>query len=128
MQRSLRAKETVLLQVLDIMQALVASVSSLPSPAPPRDSAACASSRAGSASAHAAAPEEDDMVVWLVVVAAVQQREQEITQLYGNLLSTLYPCYQQQLHGVQMLKQICSPDCLPKVRCRTACCISFMFQ
>jgi hypothetical protein len=119
MQKSLRAKETVLLQVLDIMQALVAGVSSLPSPAPSQDSAASTGSRVDVLSAQAAAANEGGTAMWLMVVAAVQQREREITQLYGNLLNTVYPCFQQQLHGVQLLKQVCRPDQFPKVRSRT---------
>lgn len=95
MQNRLRVKEAQLLQVLDVLQVLVADA---------------AEQRSSTALTRDSGGEDENHMFWLLVVATVQQREQEIKSLYGKLLSSLYPHHQRELHGIQLLKAMCSPE------------------
>jgi len=99
LQRSLRVKEGLLLQVLDVLQELVADAVEAP--------------LHSSSTATLEPPADEESVMWLAIAAAVQQREQEIRALYGELLSSLYPPQQRQHDALDMLKVLCSPETLP---------------
>lgn len=120
LQRCLRVKEALLLQVLDILQELVADAAN----AQAYSHASASVSAAAGASAQKQSSEEESLL-WLAIASSVQQREQEINALYGGLLSSLYPS-QRQHDALNMIKLLCSPDsipqvglCMPKMRCLT---------
>jgi hypothetical protein len=116
LQRSLRVKESLLLQVLDSMQAIVADVAANAACAQPSSTTA-----GGSCAADSRLPADppaagDPNTLWRMAVSAVQQREQEIQGVYGSLLGRLFPGHQQQMHGMELLKVLCSPYHVAQVR------------
>jgi len=116
-QRSLRVKEMHTLHVLDVLQSIVADAAqqtecSQLSPGSPQQAAAATDSTPTAAlTAHLQQQPEDanaasQQMFWSAVMSAVQHREQEIRDLYGELLDTC----QQQLQGLNIVKAMCSPD------------------
>jgi hypothetical protein len=107
LQRALRVKEEQLLHVADSLQALVADVC--------KSSSADVLGRAPAADPAACAMKDDGSLLWLMAVTTMQQREKDIERLYGDLMSSLYPDHQQQLHGLELTKALCRPDFNDKV-------------
>jgi hypothetical protein len=107
LQRALRVKEELLLHVAHSLQALVADVS--------KRSSAEILGRTPAAKPAACAVEDDGNLLWLMAVTTVQQWEHDIEQMYGELMGSLFPGHQQQLHGMELVKSLCRPDFMEKV-------------